>query len=238
MQSESAPTTPAPVGPAEADALLDPQVFRPLPKRDPRLAFRLAVVGAGLALAVIGGGVYIYRNFFYADFSPSLSSPVPGREDRARATADSAGTGALGPNAEGQIQAQPAASQGAVAAPQTEKALSRASSLAAPSAPPAATPPPRGNEARRTAIQATPSKPAATGSAATKPATIKPAVVSTGSCTQALAAMGLCTPTAPRRATVSRGPATGQAATPAPADCKEGVAALGLCTTSSGQRKE
>jgi hypothetical protein len=238
MQPDAAPTTSAPGGPAGTNASLDPAAFKPLPKRDPRFAFRVAVAGGGLAVALIALGYYVYQSFFYADFSPALTSAVPATEDRTRATTGPVGGGMLGPDAEEKVETQARSRQEAAAMPQTEEATKRdsSSSIASPAPTRSATPSPR-------PVPRVPQTPpnGAVGRAAPKPQAIKPAAVAAESCSEALAAMGLCTPAAPRRAQAPGGRAAAPAAAAAPpasAACKEGVAALGLCAPTTGQRKE
>lgn len=237
MQSESAPSTPASAGPAATDAPLSPELFKPLPARDPRFAFRAAVAAGALVLAVAGLAFYLYRTFFYADFSPAMTWRAPPTEERAGAAAGPMGTGVLSPT-EATRPPTPLPGRGATAiTPRSDEAPARADP------PPASSPRTASAPATlpRSALRA-PQVPLedAAARAALRPSVTKPAAIASESCTEALVAMGLCTP-AERPRIPARANTVAETAAPSQQDtatCREGVAALGLCTPLSSQRKE
>lgn len=218
MHAESAPSSPAPADPAGPQAPLDPGAFKPIPERDPRFAFRLAVAAGVLVIALAGFGVYVYRTLYYVDLSPAWSTPP---------TADRKGA-APGPlNEEASTPAleaaatRPSSRQAIADAPQSEGAPATADPPQAAAPPSAMSRPP----AQRTA----PREPKPAPDAVATRVGPKPAAVSAASCTEALAAMGLCTPGPVPRAQVPADVAGD------PAACSKGVAALGLCSPSADQ---
>jgi hypothetical protein len=211
-----------------ADASLDVELFKPLPQRDPQFFYRAAVT-SGVAIAVLGAAAYyVYTNFFFADFSPVYTRTMPATEDRT-----DAGTG---PAAAGKVTPAPEA-EARPLVPQAETPAIAAESPAM--APRAAVPSPAtaGGDA---APSKAPSKAAPPQSAARPAAAamVKPAAIGAGSCTEAIAAVGLCAAEAKPRA---RPPAESKS-TPAPrpgaVPCEQGVAALGLCVPATNQGKE
>lgn len=222
MHAESAPSSPAPADPAGPAAPLDPGAFTPLPERDPRLAFRLAVAAGVLALALAGFGFYVYRTFFYVDLSPAWSIPPPG--DRKDKAARPMGGGTLTPGAEREVAAQPVHREAPADKPRSEEAPPRPD--------PVPTTAPRPAMARIPAPPFAPREPKPSPDAVATRAVVKPAAVPAESCTEALAAVGLCTPGASPRARTPAEAARKPAAAPQPdaAACREDVAALGLCS--------
>lgn len=204
---------------ASAEALEAPltaDVFKPLPKRDPQFAFRVAVASGVLVLVVAGAGYYLYRNFLFVDFSPAFTRSLPANTSRMGVAPSLVDTGKVAPSPEANAPTP---------APQGEAVVSP---------PQSATRPPPVTRSAPADLRA-PRKTASESSAAIKPAAVSPA-----SCTQAMAAVGLCqaassegsrAPSA--AASTPKGPAQ-----PRAASCEGGVAALGLCAPASNQGKE
>lgn len=210
------------------DALPDPVSFRPLPKRDPQFLLR-AAVASGVVLVVLVGAVYfIYMNFFLADFSPAYTRRMPASDERKEAAPGPAAAGKLVPPP---VVHTPAPQAATPSLPQEKPVLApRAAvpSTAAPRPAPAPSKAPGKAPPPRAAV-----KPAAA-------ATAKPADIAVESCTEALAAIGLCVAGAAPQARARTPaqsvppPAAGARTTP----CEDGVAALGLCAPATNPRKE
>jgi len=236
---------------AEAlDAPLSAEVFKPLPARDPQFAFRVAVASGVLVVVLGAAAYYLYKNFFFADFSLAYKRSVPAAEVRKDGAPGPASTGAE-PAATGVIKPVPVPQGEAPAmapesvAPARIEAPPSAPPRSAPprSAPPRSAPPPsappRSASARSTELQSAPSESRAPRKPAPARIAVKPAAIGAASCTDALAAVGLCvsaSPQAPRTTgdAVSK-PAAAQSGA---GSCQDGISALGLCTPASNQRKE
>jgi hypothetical protein len=211
---------------AAADALeppLNADVFKPLPRRDPRLAFRIAVAGGVLAVAVAGAAYYLYRNFFFADFSPAYLRAVPAGEERKGVAAGTVGTGAAGATVETNAPTPVPERETAAIVPES-----------APRHPtPARAAPPRATPAR-----IAPAELHAPRKAAPARIAVKPAAIRAEACTEALSAVGLCVSAAPQAARTAGGDSASKSAAPpqpGSGSCQEGVSALGLCAPASNQ---
>lgn len=205
------------------DATLSADVFKPLPRRDPRLAFRIAVAGGVLTAAVAGGAYYLYRNFFFADFSPAYLRAVPAAEERKGIATGPVGTGVTATTIEAQVPAD---------APERQTSAKAPEFATRPPAPRlTAQPPP---VPPRTA----PAESRAPRKAAPVRIAVKPAAIRAEACTEALSAVGLCVSAAPQAARAAGGDATSKSVAPpqpGAGSCQEGVSALGLCAPASNQ---
>jgi hypothetical protein len=211
---------------AEApDLRLAAELFKPLPRRHPRMIMHAVAIGTVAAAALGALAYYLHDNFFYADFSSAYVGAKPAAESGADAGPGAHRAGAIGrdaaqpPEPARPIQAEKAARPAAAAAPRTPVA----SAVRAPRQPAAA----RKATERR--------------------------LPRTEPCTASIAALGLCSPRpgqAPQaKAAAAAGPAVAfpregaageavQREQPRAAPCTEGVAALGLCTPTSTLKKE
>ncbi len=197
------------------DASLSAEFFKPLPRRDPQFAFRVTVVGGVLAVVVAGGAYFLYKNFLFTDFSPAYMRSAPAGEERKGGLAGQVGTGVVTPTIRPEAPAPVPERDAAAISPESVE-----------------TPPPGPQ-------RPVPAEPRAPRKAAPARVAIKPAAVRAESCTEALAAVGLCQSAAPQGVRApADAPPKPAAQRPAAASCQEGVAALGLCEPASNQRKE
>ena len=217
------------------DALADPVAFKPLPPRDPQFFLR-ATVASGVVLAVLAGGAYfLYKNFFLADFSPAYTRRMPASDERKEAAAGPAAAGRVAPPAVMQTPAP----RTATPAPQAAKpSLPQETLVSAPRAAVPSTAAPRSAPALSKSPGKSPPPRAAVKPAAA--ATAKPADIAVGSCTEALAAIGLCAAAAPPQGRVRAPAEIAPASAPLPrtTPCEASVAALGLCAPATNPRKE
>ena len=218
---------PEPAGDA-LDAALSADVFKPLPRRDPRLAFRIAVAGGVLVVTVAGAAYYLYRNFFFADFSPAYLRAVPAVEERKGIATGPVGTGATTATTEAQTPTP---------APERETASVAPESAPSPRTP-ALSPPARTGPRRAAPALIAPAKLDAPRQAAPARIAVEPTAIRAEACTEALSAVGLCVSAAPQAARAAGGDAaskSGAPPQPATGSCQEGVSALGLCAPVSNQ---
>jgi hypothetical protein len=211
---------------AEAlDASLSADVFKPLPKRDPQFAFRVAVASGVLVMVVAGAGYYLYRNFLFVDFSPAFTRSMPPDASRMGVAPGPVDTGKVTPTPETSVPTPAPEANAPTPARQGEAAVSPPKSVTQPPAPLRPAP----------AERRAPRKTASESSAAIKPAAVSPA-----SCTQAMAAVGLCQAASPEESRTPAAAASAHARGSAQgaASCEGGVAALGLCAAASNQGKE
>jgi hypothetical protein len=210
------------------DAPLSADVFKPLPQRDPRFAFRVAVASGVLTVAVAGAAYYLYRNFFFADFSPAYLRAVPATEERKGVATGPVGTSVTTTTTEAQAPA-----------PVPERNTAAAALEPAPPSPgPARAASARAAPARAAPARSVPAEPRAPRKAVPARIAVKPASMRAEECTEALSAVGLCGSAAPQAASVAAGDAASKpAATPqrGTGSCQEGVSALGLCAPASNQ---
>jgi hypothetical protein len=202
---------------AEAlDASLSADVFKPLPKRDPQFAFRVAVASGVLVMVVVGAAYYLYRNFLFVDFSPAFTRSMPPDASRMGVAPGPVDTGKVTPTPEANAPTP---------APQGEAVVSPPQSATQPPSAPRLAPTER-RAPRKTASESS--------------ATIKPAAVSPASCTQAMAAVGLCQAASPEESRTPAAAASAPQGAPrqGAVSCEEGVAALGLCAPASNKGRE
>lgn len=216
------------------------EVSRPLPRRPSRVIVGTAVLAA---IAVLGYYTYRQRSLVDAPQPPAASSKANGR-------GSTAGAGAIGRDA----------AAGDTKSAKADKSAGLTSAATSPSGSPLADPTRAAANQPRAGRQPVESQEAKAAAAAITRAQ----AVNAGragergrsrpeACTEAVAALGLCTPKpvqkkeaetaaavkAPiaRPQTTGAGKAGGQEL-PRPEACTEAVAALGLCTLKPTQRKE
>jgi len=207
------------------DLALAAELFKPLPRRHPRTIVHAVAAGAATVATLSGLAYYLYDNFFYTDFSSVYVRVKSAEESGADSAPSGHSAGAIG------SEATPTGPAGPIEAGKAAGPAGITGSDAAPAEPA------RSIEAGKAARPAG----ATARTAATARKAGKPELSGAAPCTEAVAAVGLCTPGPGQARDVRAAASTGQAVErekPRAAACTEATTALGLCTTATIEKKE